>query len=444
MSEAAPAAASGRWVVEGLASAELARAFTIASLGAVFSAVLIQRTAGRTTYITIIVALCVIGAAMLFARRREYSLIRLVPMTLVAFALWALVSVAWTSDRPSTLLGWVTLSGLALIAIVIAHVRDTLQTVRALGDVMRWLLSLSLILEIVSGVLIDTPLSFLGIQGNIAAFGPVQGIFGTRNLLGFATVIGLITFFVEYRTQSVRTGVAIFSVVLGGVLAAMSDSPTVFVLALAVVIAAGALTLVRRTRPEQRRALQWTLGVVVVVGVVAGYLMRSRIIAWIGAGSDFSTRSTLWATMSSYVRFKPVLGWGWFGPWDQNEFPFNTINSILGARHASALNAYMDVLLQLGWVGLLLFLAFCGVALVRSWLVASERRSIVYAWTPLILVALLVDSLFESFTLTGFGWVVLVLCALRAGQSRSWRDRIDAIAPGAEPPPIEGPLTSPR
>ena len=83
------------------------------------------------------------------------------------------------------------------------------------------------------------------------------------------------------------------------------------------------------------------------------------------------------------------------------------------------------MLLQLGWIGLLLFLALAGVAFVRSWLVASERRSIIYAWTPLILVALLVDSMFESFTLSGFGWLLLVLCAVRAGQSRSWRERMD-------------------
>ena len=64
----------------------------------------------------------------------------------------------------------------------------------------------------------------------------------------------------------------------------------------------------------------------------------------------------------------------------------------------------------------MLFVALAGIALVRSWLDASERRSVIYAWTPLILVALLIDSMFESFTLSGIGWLLLVLCAVRAGQ----------------------------
>ncbi len=408
-----------------LASAAFARAYTTAALAAVFAGVAIQRLTGVVTFVTILAGLCVVGLGILVARRAEYSLVRLAPTTLLVFLVWTLASVAWTGDRPRTLAGWLTLAGIALIAVVVALVRDTLQTVRALGDVLRWLLALSLGIEILSGILLDTPLLFLGVQGAIADLGPIQGLFGTRNLLGFVTVIALITFLIEYRTLSVRTGVAVFSVVLGGVTAVLTDSPTVFVVAVAVALATAALVAVRNAPPERRAVLQWTLGAVVVVGLVVGYLLRTTLVRVIGAGTDFSLRTDLWTTLIPFVRFRPVQGWGWFGPWAPGEFPFNAINFGLRETHASALNAYLDVLLQAGWAGLLLFLALAGVALVRSWLDAGQRRSVMYAWTPLILVALLVDSLFESFTLSGFGWFLLVLCAVRAGQSRSWRERMD-------------------
>lgn len=417
-----------RWIAL-LASADLARAFTIAVFGAVFSAFAIERIAGRVTYASIVVALCVLGLGMLIARRREISLVRLAPTTVLLFIAWALASVFWSQDTSGSFWGWVSLFGLAFLAVTIGHVRDTLQTVRALGDVLRVLLSISLGMEILSGILLDIPIRFLGIQGNIAQFGPVQGIFGTRNLLGFVAVIALITFLIEYRTQTVRLGVSVFSVVLAGGLAALSDSPTVLVLAVAVGLSVGALALVRHARPADRSALQWTFGGIVVAGLAIGYAARHPIIALLGAGSDFATRVTLWNTMVDYLRSKPVQGWGWFGPWNGAEFPFSAINYTLRTSHASGLNAYFDVLLQLGWIGLLLFAGLAGVALVRSWLDASQRRSVIYAWTPLVLIALLVDSMFESFTLTGFGWLLLVLCAVRAGQSRSWRERIDAGGP---------------
>lgn len=430
MSASAATPAQGRWLSDLLASASLARAFTLTVLATVFSSFAIERLAGRVTYATIVATLGLLAVAILVARRGEVSFVRLVPTTLVVFLGWALISVFWSTDAASSFWSWVSTAALAVLAVTIGQIRDTLQTARALGDVMRWLLSISLGLEILSGVLLDMPFRFLGIQGNIAEFGPIQGIFGTRNLLGFVAVIALVTFLVEYRTQSVRPGLSVYSVALAGLLAALSDSPTVAVLAVTVGATAGALWVVRHTAPERRVTLQWSLAGVVAVGIAIGYLMRHTIIAWLGAGSDFSTRAELWATLLTYVRRDPIIGFGWFGPWPPLEFPFIAINFTLGETHATALNAFFDVMLQLGWVGLILFVGFVGFALVRSWLVASERRSVVYAWTPLVLATILVDSMFESFALAGSGWVLLVICAVRAGHSRSWRERVDALTSG--------------
>jgi hypothetical protein len=172
----------------------------------------------------------------------------------------------------------------------------------------------------------------------------------------------------------------------------------------------------------------------VVVGVFVGYVARHPIIAFLGGGTDFSMRVDLWNVMVDFTRYRPVQGWGWYGPWDPRGVPFASINFRVDDAHATGLNAFFDVLLQLGWAGLILFVALAGVALLRSWLDASERRSTVYAWTPLILVALLIDSFFESFTLTGIGWLLLVLCTVRAGQSRGWRERL-----GSRPAPGELP-----
>ncbi|MCP2637505.1 O-antigen ligase family protein [Microbacterium sp. HD4P20] len=442
------------WLVTLLASASFARAYTLAVLGAVFSSYAIEQLAGRVTYITVVAGLAVLGLAVLAARWQEISLLRLVPTTVLAFLAWALASVFWSEDPATSWWSWVSAATLAFLAVVIGHIRDTLQTVRALGDVLRVLLAVSLGVEVLSGILLDLPFGFLGVQGNLAQLGPIQGIFGTRNMLGFVAVLALITFLIEYRTQSVRPGLSVASVVLAGGLAAFSDSPTVFVLAVGVGLAVAALAWVRHTRPERRAGLQLALGGVVVVGVFVGYAARHPIIALLGAGSDLSMRVDLWNMMVDLGRPRPLQGWGWYGPWSTRDYPFIALNYWLDASHATGLNAFFDVLLQLGWVGLVLFVGLAGLALVRSWLAASERRSVVYAWTPLMLVALLADSMFESFTLAGLGWMMLVLCAVRAGQSRSWREsiggRTDAggpglphvpgfVRPGDVPPRAQGP-----
>lgn len=431
---AAPAA-----LVRILGSVEMARAFTLTALTAVFGSFAITRMSSGITLVTIMLSLCAVGIAILVVRRAELSLLRLAPSSLLAFLLLALASVLWSSNRPDTLTGWLALVSYAILAIIVGHIRDTLQTVRAIGDCLRALLALSLGVEILSGILLDMPILFLNVDGNLAIGGPIQGLFGTRNMLGFIAVMALITFVIEWRTQSVRAAIAVPSIALAGFLALLSASPAVIVLAAAVGAASAILTLVRHTPAARRDLVQWALAVVVIAALIFAFIFRHPIIRWMGAGSDFSMRADLWNTLLDFVAVKQLQGWGWVGAWHPDAFPFNSLNFLLGETHGSALNAYFDVLLQLGIIGLLVFAVLGGTALVRSWLVASTRRSVVYAWTPLILVALAIDSVFESFTLVDVGWFMLALCALRAGQSRSWRENIDAAHTGAIPilPPHE-------
>ncbi|WP_040165430.1 O-antigen ligase family protein [Microbacterium gorillae] len=417
-----------------LDSAEMARAYALAAFGVTFGSFAIEHTAGLVTLATMVTALSLLGIAILIVRRAELSPLRIVPTTVVLLVGWAGVSLFFPTGNGQSPASWLALVGYGLLAVVIAHVRDTLQTVRALGDVLRLLLVLSLGMEILSGILLDMPFPFLGIQGDIAFGGPIQGLFGTRNLLGLVAVIALITFVIELRTQSIGRGLGVASLILGGGMAALSSSPTVIVLAAAVALSTGALALVRHAPAARRGTVQILLGTTVVIGLVALWVLRRPITAILDAGSDFGVRAELWRSMLPYIGPRLWQGWGWRGPWRPEDpaFPYNAINTS-GENHASALNAYMDVLLQLGAVGLALFLLMCGVALVRSWFVATERRSVLYAWTPLVLVTLLVDSLFESFTLAGLGWMMLVLVAVRAGQSRSWRERVDAVrTPGPQ------------
>src|SRR5699024_4727053 len=138
-----------------------------------------------------------------------------------------------------------------------------------------------------------------------------------------------------------------------------------------------ALRIVRHTPARLRTLVQWMLAATVVVALSVAVALRHQIIAWMGAGSDFSTRATLWNQILDFVAVRPMSGWGWFGPWQRGEYPFTYINFLLDDHHQTALNAHFDVLLQLGWAGLVLFLLLGGIAVIRSWLVASVRRSAV-------------------------------------------------------------------
>jgi O-antigen ligase len=312
----------------------------------------------------------------------------------------------------------------AFLAIYIALVRDTIQILRATGDVLRVLLGLSLMLEIVSGLLLDLPIAFLGIAGNISTLGPIQGVFGSRNLLGLVSLIAAVTFTIELRARSVRRNVGIVSLVLAGTALLLTRSPVILVVALFVGVAALALYWLRRTAPERRWMLQLGLAAAVVVGGAAAWFARARIVSLLNAGSEFETRLTLWREVWRLTSLHPLEGWGWAGLWPSHGTPYDWLDFITKNEQTSGLNAFFDVYFQVGLVGFIAFVALFGLAFVRSWLLASNKRPLVYVWPALILVILLVTSTAESTVLTGFGWLLLVVCSVKAAQGMSWRNAL--------------------
>jgi O-antigen ligase len=160
-------------------------------------------------------------------------------------------------------------------------------------------------------------------------------------------------------------------------------------------------------------------------------VLRIRIIELLDARAEFDVRLEVWREVSRYLAANPLQGWGWMGRWP-DAAPYVWIERAIGRDLTSALSAWIDAYFQVGVIGMLLFAGLVGVALVRSWLLASNRRSVVYLWPALVLVAVAVTSFAESFALQEGGWMLLVVCAVKAARDMSWRDAL-AAARGPEP-----------
>lgn len=407
-----------------LSSAPLAAAFATIAVGTAFGEHLIESLIGRAGFSAMLVGLAVIGAGILLARLPIIEWRGLLPISVLLFLGWSAVSVVWSVSPLATLpavgeqLAW------AFVAIVIALTRDTIQIVRATGNALRALLGASLALEVLSGVLIDTPLPFLGISGNLAFGGPLEGVFGSRSALGIAALLGLVTFVVEWRTRSVRHGLTIGSITLAVGLLAGTRSPSIALLVATLGAATAILYALRQLRPELRRAWQFALLVALVIGALLGYLLRAEVFRLLGLGAEIEQRYALWQETMRRLAANELNGWGWTGGWVTDAIPYRLIDAALGRENPSALNAYLDVYLQLGFIGLILFVLLGGLALVRTWMIAANRRSVVHVWAALIVVTLLASGAAESSLLTSGGWLLLVVCAVLGAGGLSWRHKL--------------------
>jgi O-antigen ligase len=419
-----------RAVRDFVGSARFAQALTLLAVGFAFSTHAVRSVIGWPGLLAALVGLLALCGVSLVARWRAVEWYGILPITILVFVGWCAASVLWSNNPGTSATRVVYLIAFGFVGVYVALMRDTIQIVRAFGDVMRVLLSVSLALEVLAGILLDLPIAFLGIQGDLARLGPIQGIFGSRNVLGFVALIALLTFIVEWRTRIVQRGRAIGSIVLAGLCIVLSGSPTTLSALGASLVALAALYGLRRAAPATRWRWQIALLIAAVMVLVTAWIVRVRIIQLLDARAEFDVRLDIWRELSRYLNLNPLQGWGWVGAWPEAP-PYTWIELATGRPHASALSAYVDVYFQVGVIGAITFIALIGVALVRAWLLASSRRSVVYVWPALMLVVIAVTSFAESFALGEGGWMLLIVCAVKAARDMSWRDALAASRPPA-------------
>jgi hypothetical protein len=403
-----------------LADPRLSSALSFTIIATVVGAEPVRALIGWPGYAAALAALVMLAGASLFARRGSLEWRGLLPVSLLVFVGWCALTILWTAQQWSALGGVAHQIAVALLAVYIALVRDLIQVIRDFGDVLRGYLAISLALEVFAGLLIDQPIAWLGVRGALDAGGPIQGLAGNRNQLGMIALVALVTFAIELATRSIPTTLGVFSVVGAVATLLFTRSPVAIGTTIIVALATGVILALRPVPDSRRRFWDITVALVAVIMIVLGFLSRQVIVQVLSAATEVESRLELWRSLWTLIPFHQLEGWGWVGIWRTDQTPYSGLGVAEGLP-GSALNAYVDVMFQAGLVGLFAFIVLVGLGFVRSWLVATRRKTVAYLWPALVMVVLLVTSLAESSVLVDFGWLTLVVCITRAAQAMSWR-----------------------
>lgn len=381
---------------------------------------------------------------------------RRTPKALLAFTAFALLSVAWSAYPGASLF---TLTGMllcTLVGVFLALCFDWAEVVRLVANALKWVLALSILFELwVSVVVRDRVLPFWVEYGDgeppLLAYwsrnllfegGKIQGILGNSNLLGILALFGVIVFAVQWAAGTVRRGPAIAWLALAAGEFLLTRSSTMIIAAVvAAVVLAGAL-LVRNAPSPARRTPVYLGGLGLLLAAAAAVaLLNQQLLTVLGKSDDLTGRLEIWQTVIDTASQRPWFGWGYASPWIPWVEPFEDLVVRRGVLQLHAHNAWLDVWLQLGVVGVVLFTAVLVSTLWRSWFAAvdrprfdlrDDREYTVLSLVPvLILVVLLVQSVAESRILIESGWVLLVLLCLKTKQHPTIF--VGAPSPVAEP-----------
>ena len=399
----------------------------------------VRATVSWWGYGVIVGILAIVSVALLVVERDNWS-IRGLPIPLIAFLLVVVASIAWSHYPAMSLLAalttWATIIGAIALAVVVSW--DDL--LRFLGYAVRAILGISLLFEFLVAVFVQRPVLPLWYPSNIPFDeiptldfwtmsllfdgGRIQGIVSNSNLLAFIALLGVIVFGVQLADKRVRLLAGWTSMAVAVLTLALTESVTIYAATVAIAVVVFGVWIMRRA--PTHRARTWAFGIVAAViaaGVSAVVVFHASIFTLLGKESDLTGRVHIWDAVISLAQERPVLGWGWISHWAPWVEPLGTLALLDGVYQLQAHNAWLDVWMQLGIVGLSAFGALALVTIMRTlWFAIDRRRLRLESAEPfialtvfplLVLTVLIVQSLSESRILVEGGLLLFAVLAVK-------------------------------
>ncbi|WP_282825210.1 O-antigen ligase family protein [Gulosibacter sediminis] len=428
---------------------------TFAALVVAFSGDTFRYTIGWTGY-GALVGLLVALAIVLLVRRRPQLRLRHLPLMLLLFTAWCLLSVIWSGYRIETLAGSAVQLATAFVALVTAVSLTRMQFLRTLGTAMRWLVFGSLAFELFAaiampaGVLPPTylrpgvlqsllgtdripeplPGGFYWTHSELFDGGPLQGLMGNRNLLAIVALIALIVTIVELLDHMVSRWYALVASAASVAAILLTDSATAYVAGAFVLLGAALVLISRRIHRQLRWVLYSVVGACLVAGGILVVVFNNEVFALMNRSSDMSGRGSIWRAVLALGSESPVLGHGWISYWAPWLPEFHSLAIVEGMPYHQAHNAFLDVWMQVGVIGLLLFIGLVFSTLIRTWWISIDvpdapripsyrpggrpHLSAATAAPFFIMVALVVQAMTESRLLVEGAWLLLCYFAIYA------------------------------
>ena len=347
------------------------------------------------------------GIFIVLKRKPDWGLILFRNTWIWLYFLFCIISILWSDYPLISLNRWIKAFGNVIMVLVILTEEAPYE---ALGIILRrlafWLLPLS--------VLFIKYYPHLGRSYHVTGRQMYNGVCTHKNGLGQLCLILGIYFiwdlFYRERTGRERSDqapvyldVIVFALI--GWLLFMADSATSYA---CLVIAACVLFVSRMPvlREEPNRFLAAGMVIVTILGVLEATLdLSSQLLGLLGRDATLTTRVPMWHYLAGLVE-NPVLGAGYDSFW---------LGDRLRAiwRHSyvfhQAHNGYLEVYLNLGFVGLALLagVIVSGLIRIRNWL------DVDYASAILRLCFVLVVALYNWTEAAFYGvsniWILLLL-----------------------------------
>jgi exopolysaccharide production protein ExoQ len=320
----------------------------------------------------------------------------------VALLAVAFLSAAWAEDPLFTLRRAIVLCGTTAFGIYLGsrfEVQEQLQ-----------LLAWTFGIVICASFLCVLFLPQYGID-HLYHYGDWQGVFSQKNSLARAMVLATLVFlFVRFRSGNTLRWIGIAGSLTLLVLSRSVTGVVVF----AIIFASWPLYRLLRTKFTFAVPVAATIFTVVAAGAAVAYQALPALLEALNRDESLTGRIDLWQAVWLSISRKPWLGYGfdafWKGMQGESALVLQTVGWAPGYAH----NGFLDLVLDLGFIGLVVFA--CGYLVLWrraiTFVIRDPRPTTV--WPCMYLVFMLFYNLTEGPVISqnNITWVLYVATAV--------------------------------
>jgi exopolysaccharide production protein ExoQ len=363
-------------------------------------------------------------------------------LSIVILVSYTLCSMLWSVDPDYTLRLAIAMLRTTFFGIYLATCFSLQNHLRILAWISGWAVSINLFVCIAFpsfGIMVD-PNS----PGNLA----FAGIYSFKQYLGRMMALSLITLIIHFLAYPRSRWLSGLTILGAAALLLLSQSRTYQVGAILAIL----LFPLYQITKQGFKLRTFLLIVAFLVGtMVAGFVMTQWepvVVPMLGKGVTLNGRTPIWTLALEQLMKRPLFGYGYSAFWSsdegmlifKNSWAANLPGFVVKTWHAH--NAFLDLSLQLGLIGLLLLLVSIILVLYRTVTLMNINRSLESFWMLQVLTIQLLASSSEIPThLSSFSiyWIIYVVFAyssaieLQKIQHRRSQPQLPLIAEALKP-----------
>jgi O-antigen ligase len=371
-----------------------------------------------------VAGICLLGSIYFLLKSDWLRVLKQIPIELILLIALMIGNAPWSAYATDTVTSFGIQIGVTLLALFFIASFTWREIHQIFANAVRVIIFGSFLIELVASsfkgsLALLVPASEVSLRealsksGHLFDGGRIQGLLGNANFTAAWALIGVITFAIEIAIRKERRWLAVASLVASISMIAIAQSAGVIFASIAVLVSA-VVSLIAEGKDRETRhryyRVAWALAGAATFLVL---VFRRPVFEFLGKSPDMTHRSDIWRKVLSLISQRPLEGWGFTGVWVPGARPLDGLIVINGETYYQAHNAYLDMWLQLGAVGLILFVILLTRTFVKTWQLGVHHSNPLYLWPLLLLVTQLMRGITESRLLIQSAMFMLIIFAVK-------------------------------